>query len=202
MSNHISSDSKIVHIGFDDTDSAEGRCTTNLAFKTVSSLRVKRILSSSIIHFLRLNPNIPWKTRGNGAICLRIKTDHPSQIIEYMVKILRTEPDMANGASPGLAIFEGDNIPLSLRQFSNRAMYDVIKMEEAEKLASQLSIQIFKYGKGLGIIGAIASIGSFTEGDHTYEAIAYRKEEYHGSTRKIDKSKVSKINIDTYPFTF
>ena len=38
MSNHISGDSKVVHIGFDDTDSAEGRCTTNLAFKTISKL--------------------------------------------------------------------------------------------------------------------------------------------------------------------
>lgn len=203
MSNNISCDSKILHIGFDDTDSAEGRCTTNLAFKTISKLSCET--DSTFIDYpllVRLNPNIPWKTRGNGAVCFRIKTDQPSQIIEYMVKILRSESDMANGASPGLAIFEGDNIPLALRQFSNSAMYDVIKMEEAEKLASELSIQIFKYGKGLGIIGAMASIGSLLEGDHTYEAIAYRKDEYHGSTRKIDKSKVFKINIDTYPLTF
>lgn len=203
MANHVSGDSRVVHIGFDDTDSAKGRCTTNLAFKTISKLKSET--DSTFIDYpllVRLNPNIPWKTRGNGAVCLRIKTDQPSQIIEYMVKILRTESDMAHGANPGLAIFEGDNIPLALRQFSNRAMYDVIKMEEAENLASRLSIQIFKYGEGLGIIGAMASIGSLLEGDHTYEAIAYRKEEHHGSTRKIDKSKVSKINTDTYPFTF
>jgi tRNA(Ile2)-agmatinylcytidine synthase len=151
---------------------------------------------------VRLNPNIPWKTRGNGGICLRIKTNQPSQIIEYMTKFIKTDSDISSGANPGLAILEGDTIPLSLRQFSSKAMYDVLKMEDAEKLASQLSIQIFKYGDGLGIIGALASIGSLLEGDHTYEAIAYRKEQFQGSPRKIDKAKVSKINTDTHPFTY
>lgn len=177
--------SRVLHIGFDDTDSKSGRCTTNLAFKITS--RLTRELDSVFIDYpllVRLNPNIPWKTRGNGGICLRIKTNQPGQIIEYLTKIIESESDIANGANPGLAIFEADTIPLSLRQFSNRAIYDVLKLEEAEKLASQLSIKIFKYGEGLGLIGAIASIGSLLEGDHTYEAIAYRKEEFQGTPRK------------------
>jgi tRNA(Ile2)-agmatinylcytidine synthase len=196
-------DSKVLHIGFDDTDSIAGRCTTNLAFKIVSKL-----MSETGITFIdypllvRLNPNIPWKTRGNGAVCLRIKTDSSDQMIEFLLKILRTQSDMRNGANPGLAIFEGDSIPFSLRQFGSRAMNDVIGIEEAEKLAARLSIQIFKYGQGLGIIGAMASIGSLLEGDHTYEAIAYRKDENVGSPRKLDKSMVSKVDINTYPLTF
>ena len=203
MLEYGSTGSRVLHIGFDDTDSYSGRCTTNLAFKITS--RLTRELDSVFIDYpllVRLNPNIPWKTRGNGGICLRIKTNQPGQIIEYLTKIIKSESDIANGANPGLAIFEGDTIPLSLRQFSNRAMYDVLKMEEAEKLASQLSIKIFKYGEGLGLIGALASIGSLLEGDHTYEAIAYRKEEFQGTPRKIDKSRVSKINTDTHPFTY
>ena len=151
---------------------------------------------------MRLNPNIPWKTRGNGAVCLRIKTNHSGQIIEFLLKMLRSESDLLNGANPGLAIFEGELIPFPLRQFSRRAMNDVVKIEEAEKLAAQLSIQIFKYGQGLGIIGAMASIGSLLEGDHTYEAIAYRKDEFLGSPRKLDKTKVSKVDINTFPLTF
>lgn len=196
-------DSKVVHIGFDDTDSIAGRCTTNLAFKIVSKLTSE--MGVSFIDYpllVRLNPNIPWKTRGNGAVCLRIKTDRLAQIIEFLSNIMRSESDMPNGANPGLAILEGDSIPFPLRQFSNRAMNDVITIEDAENLAAQLSIQIFKYGEGLGIIGAMASIGSLLEGDHTYEAIAYRKDEYVGSPRKLDKSKVSKVDIDTYPLTF
>ena len=203
MLNRGPMNSKVLHIGFDDTDSYSGRCTTNLAFKITSKLTSE--LDSVFIDYpllVRLNPNIPWKTRGNGGICLRIRTSQPSQIIEYLTKIVRAESDIQNGANPGLAIFESDTIPLSLRQFSAKAMYDVLKIEDAEKLASQLSIHIFKYGAGLGIIGALASIGALLEGDHTYEAIAYRKEVFQGSPRKIDKSKVSKVSIDTHPFTF
>ena len=195
--------SKVLHIGIDDTDSYCGRCTTNLAFKITSKITSE--LDSVFIDYpllVRLNPNIPWKTRGNGGICLRIRTSQPSQIIEYLTKIVKVESDIQNGANPGLVIYESDTIPLSLRQFSARALYDVLKIEDAEKLASQLSINIFKYGEGLGIIGALASIGALLEGDHTYEAIAYRKEIFQGSPRKIDKSKVSKVSIDTHPFTF
>ena len=196
MLNYGLTDSKVLHIGFDDTDSYSGKCTTNLAFKITSKLMGQT--DSVFIDYpllVRLNPNIPWKTRGNGGICLRLRTNQPDKIIEYLIKFIRTDSDIANGANPGLAIFEGDTIPLSLRKFSTRAMYDVLKIEEAENLASELSMQIFKYGEGLGIIGAIASIGSLLEGDHTYEAIAYRKKEFQGSPRILDKSKVSKINI-------
>lgn len=203
MLNRGSMNSKVLHIGIDDTDSYCGRCTTNLAFKITSKLTSE--LDSVFIDYpllVRLNPNIPWKTRGNGGICLRIRTSQPSQIIEYLTKIVKVESDIQNGANPGLVIYENDTIPLSLRQFSAKALYDVLKIEDAEKLASQLSIDIFKYGEGLGIIGALASIGALLEGDHTYEAIAYRKEVFQGSPRKIDKSKVSKISIDTHPFTF
>src|ERR671924_437693 len=192
-----------LHVAFDDTDSRGGRCTTHLAFKVAEHLKKK--MGAELIDYpllVRLNPNIPWKTRGNGAVCIRIRTNRSEQIIEFLLKILKSESDILNGANPGLAIFEGESIPFSLRLFSGRAMNDVIKMEEAEKLAAHLSVRIFKYGQGLGIIGAMASIGSLLEGDHTYEAIAYRKDEYVGSPRMLDKSKVSKVDINTYPFTF
>jgi tRNA(Ile2) C34 agmatinyltransferase TiaS len=39
-----------------------------------------------------------------------------------------------------------------------------LKIEDAEKLASQLSIHISSIGAGLGIIGALASIGALLEG--------------------------------------
>ena len=198
-----SKDMKVVHIGFDDTDSQRGKCTTNLAYKITCKL--KNELDSIFIDYpllVRLNPNIPWKTRGNAAVCLRVKSEQPEQIIEYLLDTVRRESDLSNGANPGVAIFEGEDIPLALRQFSNRTMYDVIDIKETENLASQLSIQTFKFGEGLGIIGAVASIGSLLECDHTYEAIAYRKEQFCGSPREIDRSKVLKIHTDTYPFTF
>jgi len=61
-----------LHVAFDDTDSREGRCTTHLAFKVVEHLKKKQ--GAKLVDYpllIRLNPNIPWKTRGNGAVCLR-----------------------------------------------------------------------------------------------------------------------------------
>src|SRR3989304_8939623 len=61
----------VLWIGVDDTDSLRGMCTTFLATELVRELT----RGSDLIGFprlVRLNPNIAWKTRGNGAICVRI----------------------------------------------------------------------------------------------------------------------------------
>ena len=87
MLNYGLMDSKVLHIGFDDTDSYSGKCTTNLAFKITSKLMGQT--DSVFIDYpllVRLNPNIPWKTRGNGGICLRLRTNQPDKIIEYLIK--------------------------------------------------------------------------------------------------------------------
>ncbi|HYU07255.1 MAG TPA: tRNA(Ile2) 2-agmatinylcytidine synthetase, partial [Thermoplasmata archaeon] len=60
----------VLWIGVDDTDSLQGMCTTFLATELVSELTKDRDLIG-YPRLVRLNPNIPWKTRGNGAICLR-----------------------------------------------------------------------------------------------------------------------------------
>ena len=76
----VAQDSEPLHIGFDDTDNRLGRCTTHMAFKIT-----EHILKTTNADFIdnplliRLNPNIPWKTRGNGAVCLRIRTDRQDQ---------------------------------------------------------------------------------------------------------------------------
>ena len=80
--NHMSSvfNDESLHIGIDDTDSPFGKCTTHLAFK-ITKYVLERTGANFIDYplLIRLNPNIPWKTRGNGAVCLRIKSDHQDQ---------------------------------------------------------------------------------------------------------------------------
>src|SRR3989442_4328458 len=61
----------VLWIGVDDTDSLQGMCTTFLATEIVRDLTEDYDLIG-YPRLVRLNPNIPWKTRGNGAICLRI----------------------------------------------------------------------------------------------------------------------------------
>src|SRR2546430_10941236 len=62
----------MVHwIGVDDTDSLQGMCTTFLATEIVRDL-TEDFDIVGYPRLVRLNPNIPWKTRGNGAICIRV----------------------------------------------------------------------------------------------------------------------------------
>src|SRR3989304_4758213 len=58
-----------LYLGVDDTDSLRGMCTTFLATELVRALPKWDLIGFP--RLVRLNPNIPWKTRGNGASCLR-----------------------------------------------------------------------------------------------------------------------------------
>jgi len=72
--------SSTLHIGFDDTDSQKGMCTTFLAYKIVEYLKKQGSEFLDFPRLIRFNPNIPWKTRGNGAVSLKIKTKNPTKI--------------------------------------------------------------------------------------------------------------------------
>ncbi|MEA3189882.1 MAG: tRNA(Ile2)-agmatinylcytidine synthase [Thermoplasmata archaeon] len=57
-----------VLLAFDDTDSREGGCTTHLAFHVL--LALPELALRGPPRLVRLNPNVPHKTRGNGAVVL------------------------------------------------------------------------------------------------------------------------------------
>lgn len=124
----------ILHLGFDNTDSILGKCTTHLAFKIISYLLKQtdaRFIDYPLL--IRLNPNIPWKTRGNGAVCIRLTTRYPENITDYIINEIQTSSDIHNGANPGLVIHEDLEIPSSVRFFSDAALYDVLTLNYAEK---------------------------------------------------------------------
>lgn len=102
--------------------------------------------------------------------------------------------------NPGIAFYTGE-ITEELRKFYEKALKDVVDIKEAEKIAKKHGIEIHKFKKGLGIIGAIAAIGSDLR-DYTYELIAYRKKENWGKPRKIDEESVYRMDSLTFPLTF
>jgi tRNA(Ile2)-agmatinylcytidine synthase len=196
-------DEKILHIGFDDTDSTNGRCTTHLAY-LLTNVLIKKF-KVNFIDFpllIRLNPNIPLKTRGNGAVCLRIKGRKYDEIKEETLHIIENYSDLENGANPGLAFYEKNNIVNDLISLSNNAMDKVLSRQLAEKIAKRNNIQYHLFGKGYGLVGALAAIGCQLNNDHTYETIAYRKKENIGTIRKIDEYKVKKLDDESFPYTF
>ena len=64
--------SETIRIGIDDTDSITGGCTTHLACTIIKKLIDENYNIIGLPRLVRLNPNIPWKTRGNGAISIQV----------------------------------------------------------------------------------------------------------------------------------
>ncbi len=192
-----------LHVAFDDTDSREGRCTTHLAFKIVEHLKKKQDTQLADYPLLiRLNPNIPWKTRGNGAVCLRLKVQAVDRVIDYIRQAVEEGSAIGSGANPAIAFLESDYVPTKLQEFSALAMCDIMSKQMSEKIAKAVGVQYFTFGNGQGLVGSLGAMGCLLEGDHTFELIAYRKQKNWGRPRVIDKQSVIKFSIDTYPHTF
>ena len=198
-------DTTILHIGFDDTDSLSGSCTTFLALNIIESIS-QYVEYLDYPRLIRNNPNIPWKTRGNGAIALsiKIKDEFLDSIIDTTIRILDSMHEKDHNTNPGIVFIKGE-IPDKLIQFSKKALTEVISIETAEKLAKEISFKYCKIGNGRGLIGGLAAVGNALnpdEEDFTYELLTYRTNDCIGTKRKLDETSVALADKKYSPNTF
>lgn len=156
-------------------------------------------------NLIRLNPNIPWKTRGNGALCLRIRfaADMLDLVLETVVSAVEENSDIGFEATdPGIVFLQGTGVPCALREFAKTTIQSVTTMEDALKIIRRFKAEALGYGTGRGIIGALAAIGGVLEGDYTYELIAYRRPENRGTQRKVDHHSIEEMDRKTIDSTF
>jgi tRNA(Ile2)-agmatinylcytidine synthase len=193
---------QMLHVAFDDTDSRVGRCTTHLAFKVADQLKRagEKLVDYPLL--IRLNPNIPWKTRGNGAVCLRLQVQDAGRVVDYVRQAVEEGSAIGSGANPGVAFLQSNHVPAGIQQFSALAMCDVLSRQMAEKVAKAAGVQYFTFGNGQGLVGSLGAMGCLLGGDHTFELIAYRKPQNCGTPRVVDELRVIKFSADTYPNTF
>jgi len=191
----------ILHIGFDDTDSRMGMCTTFLAYKIVEYLKKEGVKFLDYPYLIRFNPNIPWKTRGNGAVALKVKTDKPEQIKKNIVQFIKKYSEIRDGANPGVVFYQNEKIPLHFNEFGRQALCSLINRNKVKKFVSKNGLDSFYLGNGQGLVGAVGAIG-YEFDDYTYELISYRKESNFGKKREIFKDSVKKMQDLTYPNTF
>ena len=130
-------------IGIDDTDSNDGMCTTYLGALLLDELQAYGTLETLPL-LIRLNPTIPYKTRGNAAVALKIRTDYPEKVTAHVVsrieELARMECEKTN---PGVVfITENDYYKLKpvLGILFEKAQRDVIQKQEAKTLISELGI--------------------------------------------------------------
>src|SRR5712692_3071013 len=115
-------------LGLDSTDSLLGGCTTHVATLLVEELLELGAEFTDYPHLIRLNPNIPFKTRGNGAVSLNFKLDESRQQRLYSTTedIVTRQADLPEGnCDPGLVVLK-NNIPSCVQDFATRCLHEVV----------------------------------------------------------------------------
>jgi len=199
---------KKLAIGIDDTDSLNGGCTTFVAYsvmKAVTSDHRAKIIDYP--YLIRLNPNYPPKTKGNGAVKISLQLDNQvdlETIGEMVADVVRDRSRINDeGTEPAIAFANDLRRDGPLTDFYRLALTSVLQPKAAVELAEKHHVDLlFLKDSDKGAVGAMAALGADLSGDHTYELLAYRDEKMWGKPRKIDKESVITMDHATSPLTF
>jgi len=188
-------------VGIDDTDSSRGSCTTYLAFRIASDLRsLLRVLPYP--RLVRLNPNVPFKTRGNAAVSLLIETTSPRLAFEAICSKVSELADVAGGANSGVVFLANVHESKLFLPLYNRALTGIVNPHSVRRLLGKHDFWSFELGNGMGLVGAASALAYDESFDHTFELIAYRQSTALGTPRVLDSISVKEMEMATWPHTF
>jgi len=196
---------KTMHIGLDDTDSTRKGCTTYIAALLVEKMEKLGANFIDYPNLIRLNPNVPWKTRGNGALCIRVlyNENDEEEIKETVISTAEEHADLEfRGTDPGIVFFKKAKIPKEVKIFAKNATTGIVTLKEALKLLKNFGSEAVGFKKGRGIIGGLAAVGETLQRDHTYEILVYRVPVNYGLKREVNTASIFEMNKATAPYTF
>ncbi|HYA71024.1 MAG TPA: tRNA(Ile)(2)-agmatinylcytidine synthase [Thermoplasmata archaeon] len=202
-----------IWIGIDDTDSPRGGCTTWVLTELLVLAREEGVDLLGEPRLVRLNPNIPWKTRGNAALAARFGrgTGHRRRIGEADGRPLwsherggplpvATERSFVEKAwarvlagsrrgeprtDPALVAVR-HRLPARLYY---RAVREIVPVEETRRYLESVGAEVRAEGDGRGLVGASAAI-AWPGRRVTWELLAYRPPVREGARRRIDGESV------------
>lgn len=198
---------KKIILSFDDIDTVRGGCTTHFAATIIKLFLSKGWKLDDFPYLVRLNPDIPWKTRGNAAIVIIFTKEdgeslsHISNVIEKELKkyISSNEPVMGN-SQPTFLVADYNFLYIYakfLHKLYKTGLKKNLNVKKIEKELSEIgeninrNIIIKSIIGNRGVIGALASIGFiFEPKDYTFELLAYIK----------NKNKDTRYLTDLYQF--
>lgn len=200
-------------VGVDDTDSVRGGCTTHVLTELVATARDRGIDLIGFPRLVRLNPNIPWKTRGNAALSARFGHGHgPRRTVGEVGgrPVVSYAHGSELGAEEGRVWVEAawsvvrrlsqegeantDPALVATRQRPHSAFYwkavrEVVPLEAARESLAQIGAEYRTEASERGLIGALASIAWLARA-RTYELLSYRRPEAIRRPRQVDASSV------------
>ncbi|RLE66684.1 MAG: hypothetical protein DRJ38_01235 [Thermoprotei archaeon] len=178
-------------IGIDDVDSPYGMCTTYAGALIVEALsKIEDITFLDYPFLIRLNPNIPFKTRGNGAVAFHLEV--PEYYYENLKEIITDiiKKALIKGKrkpEPVIVFSKRENA--ELRRFYEKALTSMVTLSYAERLVDKLGIEYYALESGKrGLIGALAAIGAVPLEEYTFELLMYRNPSKRG--RRIINEKL------------
>ena len=151
----------LVNVGLDDFDSPEGGCTTYVA-----SLLVERLDREPWAEFLdyprlvRLNPNVPFKTRGNGAVSLALEVEEGSldDLLGILAELVLGDEWLGHGKTDPVAVALVGEPPHSVRVLYRRALTTVVPLSLAERLARAAGALVLRAKRGRGLVLSLIHI--------------------------------------------
>lgn len=199
-------------LGVDDTDSPLGGCTTWVLTEILALARDRGVDLLGEPRLVRLNPNIPWKTRGNAALsahfgrglgprtCIgsisqepvwSFRAGHPlpsGEEAEFREAAWARILDRARGekGTDPAAVVSRRRLPSQLYW---RAVQDVVPVASVLPILEASGAWWRVRGDPRGLVGASASIA--WAGNHaTWELTAYRFPDRWGTARDVDAESV------------
>ncbi|MBJ35241.1 MAG: hypothetical protein CMB62_01315 [Euryarchaeota archaeon] len=206
----------MLHIGIDDTDSLDGGCTTWLITEIIAELSDFDLVAPP--RLVRLNPNVPWKTRGNGSLALvfgegigskqligeienkkiyfysnfKEKSFDKKNILERISKIVIKQSK--KDSQPGIVISD-TFLPEGLYWQGVRG---IVSEEDLDPILSNCLTFGLRGSRGLfGAACALAWSGYHSHGrdlNFTWELIGYRDKNLWGTLRNISLETVSQVS--------
>jgi len=189
---------KIVSLALDSVDSLHHGCTTHFSALLLKSL-AGRVRLADLPLLVRLNPGVPWKTRGNGAVVLRLLYDGGLEELLDVAYSLALEYS-GGKRDVGVAVYEGEPWGVErLRWLYTRALTSIVTLDVATSTLGKLG---GLYAGGRGVIGAVSSLAALGPGDDfTFELLAYRDPSLWGFERCVDRLKALHIDSRLPPCT-
>ena len=207
-----------MYVAVDDTDSVKGNCTTFLATEIIRELSDLDLIGNP--RLVRLNPAVPWKTRGNGSLVMcfgkgvgerrrigelegndfycydECTNEEPDseKIMERLIPLVDRYHE--DDADPGLLIS-------SVRpdiSFYKRGVTTIMDRGEIDSELKRIGALTYTIGNGRGLIGATCGLAWIPE-DSTFELLAYRERDRWGTPREFDPVSIRDMEHG-FPTTF
>jgi tRNA(Ile2)-agmatinylcytidine synthase len=200
-------------VGIDDTDSPRGGCTTFVLTELLALARAHHVDVIGEPRLVRLNPNIPWKTRGNAALSARFGRGEgrPRAMGEVDGRPIRgfprgrplsasqTESFREAAWSAVLAASRREErgtdpaMVTTSRALPARvywkAVREVVPVAEVRRELEARGAWFRSRGSEQGLVGAAAAV-AWPGRNATWEMIAYREPARYGLPRRVTAGSV------------